>query len=270
MIRQPRGAVFPRVIATAHHPCTGFVCACADLCMAEHSDARVTYYQALTVMDPKQSLAAHKKYLAHPAFRIAEQPGKRCTHCGEMRMMETLPAHHALDLIKAARRVDRATNHVNAWNPMMNTENEILHTGSFFSDLGMWWRPNIPCLRACANTLWREGFTGVSMIIISNLYEICVAQRQAEQKKAIEEERKRAEEERRQKAEEAQQIIRATGAPQGIVIPPIMIPRSVPHEDEDAEETCTIPGHAWIGIPEHVIRQHYDHPAIYSWANARG
>jgi len=238
--------------------------------MAEPSDARVAYYQALTMTDPKQSLAAHKKYLTRPAFRITEQPGKRCTHCGEMRMMEMLPAHHALDLIKAARRVDHATNHVNAWKLTMDTENEILHTDLFFSDLGMWWRPNIPCLRACANTLWREGFTGVSMIIISNLYEICVAQRQAEQKKAIEEERKRAEEERRQKAEEAQQIIRATGAPQGIVIPPIMIPRSVPHEDEDAEETCTIPGHAWIGIPEHVIRQHYDHPAIYSWANARG
>jgi hypothetical protein len=233
--------------------------------MAEHSDARVAYYQALTTMDPKQSLAAHKKYLAHPAFRIAEQPGKRCTHCSEMRIMETLPAHHALDLIKAARRVDHATNHVNAWNPKMDTENEILHTGSFFSDLGMWWRPNIPCLRACANTLWREGFTGVSMIIISNLYEMCVAQRESERKKAVEEERKMAEEQKM--AEEAQrqkalQIILATDTPQGIDIPPIMI---LPHVGCKANEMYTIRGHAWVSIPQHA-----GHSSVYSWVNAQG
>ena len=93
------------------------------------------------------------------------------------------------------------------------------------------------------------------MIIISNLYEMCVAQRESERKKAVEEERKIAEEARRQKAEEARQIILATDAPQGIVIPPILIPSHVGYE---AKET-------WVGIPQHA-----GHSSVHSWANARG
>jgi hypothetical protein len=250
----------------SHHPATGLVCSCPDRLTRTPCEARQLYTCAKLEKDPYKSFRMHMAYHNDASLRSDSRILRTCVTCNEKLVEETLPMNHALDLLRISRIIDRTSYHLNCWDPKMSTDNEKMIAGTLFSELGMWWRPNIPCVRACLNTLWREKLTGISMVIFANLLETLDARALEEYAAALMQEKQKREEERqkfeeqRRAAEEARQIALVAEEPQGIVIPPIKIPRRC--EYQNIEET--------YGNPMHVIRHEFDRPAPYSWANARG
>jgi len=208
------------------HPACGYHCKkCTDHIVYTQTEVRTLYCMAVEEEDPKESFQAHMKYLADPSMRMAEIPNKVCRTCGEKLVVDMLPRREADDLLRACRMIDAFGHELNwarrfaegaccdridNWGQLPASMQHMVSC-LLFSEIGQWWREDLPCYRASLNTMWRAGISGISMIIFSDLFE----QRYAEWLAALD------------AADEAaidEAVDEAIRADQRVVIPHIMIP----------------------------------------------
>jgi hypothetical protein len=160
--------------------------------------------------DPTKTFQAHMKYLADPSMRMAEIPAKVCRTCGEKLVVYMLPRHEAGELLRACRMTDAIGKELDNWARLGISMQQMI-TSVLFSELRQWWRNDLPCLRAALNTAWRAKISGISMLILSNMFERCYAEELAEADAAEE-------------AAIDEAVDEAVHKDQRIVIPPITIP----------------------------------------------
>jgi len=208
------------------HPVCGYHCTkCTDRTIYTQTEVRTLYCMAVEETDPKESFQAHMKYLSDPSMRMAEIPNKVCRTCGEPLVVDMLSHHEADDLLRACRMIDDFSKELNNWAQrfaegaclgridnwyQLPTSMQHMVSCALFSEIGDWWREDLPCYRASLNTMWRAGISGISMIIFSDLFE----QRYAEWLAKVDEE---------DEADDASDEEEQT-EPIRVVIPPITIP----------------------------------------------
>lgn len=240
------------------HPACGYHCKkCTDHIVYTQTEVRTLYCMAVEEEDPKKIFRAHMKYLADPSMRAAEIPAKVCRRCGEKLVVYMLPHREASELLRACRMTDAIGKELDNWAHLGISMQQMI-TSVLFSELRQWWRNDLPCLRAALNTAWRAKISGISMLILSNMFERCyaedIAKADAEEEAAID-----------KAVDEALHRV-----PAAVVIPPIMIPA---HKTRKSHTRCvanpitpTSPTF-WDDLSEEsVIRlcesQHYDWDVI--------
>jgi hypothetical protein len=244
------------------HPACGYRCeSCADRIVYTQTEVRTLYCMAVEEEDPLMSFRAHMKYLADPSMRLAEIPNKTCRTCGKELLVDMLPPREASELLLACRMTDAIGKELDHWAQLDISMQQLIST-VLFSGLRQWWRTDLPCLRAALNTAWRGGIAGISMIILSNMFEQCYMEELAEADAEAD-------------AEEEAAIDKAVDealnrVPAAVVIPPIMIPiqkTRKSHTRRVANPITPTSPTFWDDLSEEsVIRlcesQHYDWDVI--------
>jgi hypothetical protein len=221
------------------HPACGYRCdTCRDTIVYVQTEVRTLYYMAVEETEPKEIYRAHMEYLAYPNdMRMSEIPEKICCTCGEKLMVDMLPAEQASELIRACYKIDIANEHLCRWDQTGLHLNQVI-ASSHFSELNSWWRTDLPCLRAALNTAWRAGISGISMIILSNMFEKCVLEELLAADDTEDDE------------------------PADLVIPSIMIPKKYTYYRNERVEPLS--ADYWDGLSEQTVREICE-GSYYDW-----
>jgi len=226
-------------IVSPLHPACGYRCdTCTDQIVYTQTEVRMLYSMAVEETDEREIYRAHMEYLSDPSMRLADIPDKVCRTCGEKLIVDMLPPNLANELIRACRMTDATNPHLARLAQMGMNLNQVI-ASTLFSQLKPWWRTDLPCIRAALNTAWRAGISGISMIILSNMFENCLSE---ELDSSDEEE------------EEEEEV--------GVVIPPINIPKRYTHYR--VERVSPISTDYWEGLSEQTVREICE-ATYYDW-----
>ena len=229
--------------ASPIHPACGYRCMkCTDRIIYTQTEVRTLYCMAVEETDQKEIFRAHMEYLSDPSMRLEEIPQKICRTCGEELFIDTLPPVQADELIRACRSTDATNEYLCRWAQEGVNLNQVI-AASLFSDIKVWWRTELPCLRAALNTAWRAGISGMSMIILSNMFENCYM----EELDAL---------------DAADEELDATDEEPTMAIPSIMIPTSYTYYPVNREMPTLAT--FWDGLSERTVRDLCEN-TFYDW-----
>lgn len=229
------------------HPACGYHCTkCTDRIIYTQTEARTLYCMAVEETEPNEIFQAHLLYLDDPSLRAfgVEIPHKTCRTCGKMLVIDMFSPDKSHKFIRACRITDEAGDYLDSWDAKMSTNLEKMIASLFFSEIGNWWSTDLPCLRASLNTAWRAGISGISMIILSSMFEARFTE----------------------ELEKECQLALQQDVPQGIVIPPIIIPvhksRKSRHHVKQVTPTSS---NFWDGLSEKTIITLCEPVHDYDW-----
>lgn len=235
-------------IASPIHPACGYRCMkCTDRIIYTQTEVRTLYCMAVEETDQKEIFRAHMEYLTDPSMRLEEIPQKICRTCGEELFIDTLPPVQADELIRACRATDATNEYLYRWAEAGFNLNQVI-AAWLFSDIKVWWRTELPCLRAALNTAWRAGISGMSMLILSNMFENCYMEELDALDPSDEE------------LDTDEELV--TEEEPAMVIPPIMIPTNYNYYPASREMPTSAT--FWDGLSERTVRDLCEN-TFYDW-----